>query len=63
MNQEGAQELIIKPSINMVEKNQEKEVMDGDKETKGKGEEDKRVAECSKHINFRFVCLDCYDGK
>ena len=56
MNPEGVQELIIKPSINMVEKNQEKEVMDGNKETKGKGEEDKKVAECSKLIFISELC-------
>ena len=40
----------------MVAKNQEKEVMGGDKETKRKEEEDKKVAEYSKQIHFRFVC-------
>ena len=40
----------------MVEKNREKKVMDGNKETKGKGEEDKKVAECSKHIFISELC-------
>ena len=45
----------------MVGGNQKEEAIRGDEETKGK-EEDKKVAEHSKHICFRFVSLDFYDG-
>ena len=44
----------------MVGKNQKEEAIKGDEETRGK-EEDKKVAEHSKHICFRFVYLDSYD--
>ena len=44
----------------MVEKNQKERAIRGDEETEGE-EEDKKVAEYSNHICFRFVYLDSYD--